>query len=192
MSNNVPGSRPQITRQQLVDKIAAAHPGYILPDFFTCGIRGYYKDSMGKPGQNDRMIYDDAMFVVGKNEFFAYNGNTDPSAFRLGIATLKPGIWHVYKFDLHRGKKLPPYLALCQRAGPVTVVRDGKGEDTGNFGVNQHRGGIWSTSSLACQTVPPSQYDGPDGYITKAQLIAEKYYGPDYKKLVYTYILLEN
>lgn len=187
MSNNVPASKPQIKRDELIAKISAAHPGYQVPDFFTCGIRGYYKNSMGKAGVNDRMIYDDAIFVVGKTELFAFNGNTDPSAFKLEIANLKPGIWPVYRFDLHKGK----YLALCQRSGPVTVIRDGKGEDTGMFGINQHKGGVWGTSSLGCQTIPPSQWEGNEGFITRAQQLAAKYNGPDWKKKTYTYILLE-
>lgn len=187
MKANVPASRPQINRQQLIEKITAAHPGHILPDFFTCGIRGYYKDTLGAFNKNDRMIYDDAMFVVGKEEFYSYNANTDPSAFRPGIANLKPGIWKVYRFDLHSGK----YLALCQRSGPVTVIRDGRGEDTGMFGINQHKGGFNTTSSLGCQTVYPTQWEGQDGFITKAQECAIKYYGDRWKLETYEYILLQ-
>ena len=185
MSNTVPASRPQITPQALFEKMHAAHPGVTLPEFFICGIRGYYQDTMGEPGVNDRKIYDDAIFLVGQNELISFNGNTDPSAFKLEIANLKPGIWPVYKFDLHKGQ----YLALCQRAGKVTVIRDGTGEDTGMFGINIHRGGNWTTSSLGCQTIPPTQWED---FINYAQVMAKKAYGTDYKTKTYTYILLEN
>lgn len=181
----LPASRPQIKRKDLLKLLKEAHPDFVLPDFFTLGIRGYYQDTMGKPGENDRNIYDDAIFIIGKEEFVAFNGNTDPAAFRLSIASLKPGIWPVYKFDLHKGQ----YMALCQRGGPVTVVRDGKGEDTGMFGINQHKGGTWGTGSLGCQTTPPQQYDE---YINTCLETAKKYFGKNYKdKSDYTYVLLE-
>lgn len=184
MSNTLPAGKPALSRGDLIKKILAVHPNFLLPDFFVCGIRGYYANSMGKPG-NDRQLYDDAIFLVTKDEMIPYNGNTDPSAFKLSIACLKPGIWPVYKFDLHSGK----YLALCQRAGKVTVVRDGKGEDTGNFGINIHRGGVWGTGSLGCQTIPPSQWDN---FIELAQVLAKKHCGARWKLGTYTYVLLEN
>lgn len=53
----------------------------IIPNFFITGIRGYYKNTMGKPGENDRKLYDDAIFLMGKDDFLAFNANTDPSAF---------------------------------------------------------------------------------------------------------------
>jgi hypothetical protein len=180
--------RPNLTRKKLLDWIAKEYPEVALPDFFTCGIRGYYRDTMGKAGTNDRNIYDDAAFVVGKDkeDFFAFNGNTDPAAFRKSIASLKPGIWKVYKFDMHKGQ----YMALCQRGGPVTVIRDGVGEDTGNFGINQHRGGNWGTSSLGCQTTPPDEYDE---WYEKCKMLAKKYYGNAWSsKSDYWLILLEN
>jgi hypothetical protein len=184
MSSTLPESIPQIKKGEVIALINKAHPSFILPDFFITGIRGYYKNTMGKPSENDRKIYDDAIFLIGKDDFFAFNANTDPSAFRPQIANLKAGIWPVYKFDLHKGK----YLALCQRAGEVTVIRDGQGEDMGMFGINIHKGGIFSTSSLGCQTIPPSQYGS---FITNAQILAEKYNGKNWKKLTYTYVLLE-
>jgi hypothetical protein len=184
--NNIPASRPKTTRSQLMARIKAAYPDFVPPDFFTCGIRGYYLDSMGKTGENDRNIYDDAAFIVGKDDFAAFNGNTDPAAFKLQIATLKPGIWNVYKLDLHKGQ----YLALCQRYGPVTVTRDGvAGEQSGMFGINQHRGGVWGTSSLGCQTIPPEQYTE---WIDKVTELLKKYYGKAYRDTRLTYVLLEN
>lgn len=125
------------------------------------GLRGYYAD--GQEG-NKRGVYDDAMFVVRLNdvgqiaECYRFNGNTDPSVFRKGIAVLKPGNW-LYKIGIH-GLSKPAnrrYRALVQAAA-VTVVRDGKGEDTGWFGINGHRGGWNTTSSEGCQTVHPAQF----------------------------------
>lgn len=180
----IPANTPQIKKEEVIALINKAHPNFIPPDFFITGIRGYYKNTMGKPGENDRKIYDDAIFLIGKNDFFAFNANTDPGAFREGIANLKAGIWPVYRFDLHKGK----YLALCQRAGKVTVIRDGQGEDNGMFGINIHQGGINSTSSEGCQTIPKPQWQK---FISNAQLLAQRYYGKDWKKKVYTYVLLE-
>jgi lysozyme len=88
---------------------------------------------------------------------------------------------------LHKGK----YLALCQRSAPVTVIRDDMGEDTGMFGINQHMGSTTVVSSLGCQTIPPSQYKGDDGFIASAQKIAKKYFGDGFKQLSYTYVLVQ-
>ena len=185
MGKMVPDKKPQLTRDELVDKIRTKFPEYKLQPFSIVGIRGYYKNSMGAQGVNDRKLYDDAIFILTKDELVSYNGNTDPGAFRAGIANLKPGIWEVYKFDLHNGK----YLALCQRGGVVTVLRDQKGEDTGMFGINIHKGGFTVTSSLGCQTLPPSQWED---FILKAQKYASRYIGTNWRaKSNYPYILLE-
>lgn len=185
IKGNIPNSVPQMTKDDVLSIIYAKYPilKNNLPDFFIVGIRGYYKDTMGVPKENDRRIYDDAIFLIGKTEFRSFNANTDPSLFRTNIATLIPGIWPVYKFDLHKGQ----YLAICQRAGVVTVSRDGKGLDTGYFGINIHRGSVNNTSSEGCQTIPPSQWKD---FITMALVLAKKYKSVNYKKETYTYILL--
>ena len=120
-----------------------------------------------QPGVNDRGIYDDALFIDAQGTFATFNGNTDPSTYRpgtgfeeatKGIACLNPGVWLVYRFDKHKGQ----YLALCQRAGKVTVTRDGKKENyehTGEFGINIHKGSYHGTSSLGCQTIHPDQWE---------------------------------
>lgn len=132
-------------------------------------IRGYYLDSMGVPGENDRGIYDDACFVVTPEECRAYNFNTDPSFYRKGqgrdaekgMAQLKPGVWK-YRTGLHKG-----YAAFVQ-ADEVVVLRDGlKGnyEDRGWFGINLHKGGANGTSSEGCQTWPKDQFDAAREFI---------------------------
>ena len=187
MNEVIPASRPQMKRADLVALIQLAHPDFEFPDFFICGIRGYYEDSMGEPNKNDRNIYDDAILLVGSEEtdFHAFNGNTDPSAFKKAIASLKPGIWPVYKLDYHKGQ----YLAFCQRGGAVTVIRDQAGADTGNFGINLHKGGLWGTGSLGCQTIPRNQWDE---FINTAMQLAKKYFGKAYReKTDYSYVLLD-
>ena len=119
-------------------------------------IRGYYLDSMGRPGGNDRGIWDDAMFVVWPDGIARFQGNTDPSGYRKGqgtgrskgMAVLKPGI-HRYGKGKHKGR-----LAFRQ-CEPFTVVRDGDPpyEHKEWHGINLHSGGYTSTSSLGCQTL---------------------------------------
>lgn len=166
------------------------HDNKVEDEVVVVGVRGYYKDSMGKPGQNDRGIYDDAIFLVGPDHFSSYNGNTDPSGYRKGwgtgaskgMASLAPGVWSVYKLDLHNGA----YTALCQRAGEVRVMRDGVNgpyPDTGYFGINIHRGGDGTTSSLGCQTIVPEQWTS---FIENVKRLLK-----DTGQVVVTYILVE-
>jgi len=180
-----PPSRPRLTRPELEERIRAAHPDRELPAFYICGIPAYYRDTMGEKGKNDRNVYDDALFVVSPNAFAGFNGNTDPSARRRGIATLAPGWWEAYQFDLHGGSV--PHLAICQRKAPVAVFRDGTGRDKGNFGINIHRGGNNATSSLGCQTIPPTQWDA---FYNLAKAEAIRVYGNRWNKATITYILL--
>jgi len=128
------------------------------------GIRGYYLNTMGVKGKNDRGIYDDAAFWITPTAFVSYNFNTDPRTYRKGkgtdestkgMAVLKNGTW-LYQMGLHKG-----YQAFRQ-AEEVIVVRDGETEnyeDKGWFGINIHRGGINTTSSAGCQTLPVAQWD---------------------------------
>lgn len=124
-------------------------------------IRGYFLDSMGAPKENDRRIYDDAIFVVWPDGVARYQANTDPNGYRKGsgtgaskgMAMLKTGI-HIFGKGLHKGA-----LAFRQ-CEPFTVIRDGNPpyEDTGFHAINLHSGGHSSTSSLGCQTLPASTW----------------------------------
>lgn len=130
---------------------------------FLLGIRGYYENSMGKPG-NDRGIYDDAMILVTPTLFSTYNCNTDPSVWRTGIATLKPGVWWYTKGEhgVRFPKNSPRRYPALRQARPVTVTRDGGKEESDGpgkmFFINIHRGGYTSTSSEGCQTIWPDQW----------------------------------
>lgn len=202
MAEMLPPSRPRLSSAELMQLLAPFAIDRAKYPLLIVGIRGYYADSLGKPGQNDRGIYDDAIFLVSPNVMAAFNANTDPAKYRAGsgtvaakgMASLMPGFWPVYKFDLHKGR----YLALCQRAGPVDVLRDGKVEayeDRGNFGINIHRGGYSTTGSEGCQTIPPDQWPA---FIELAQSEAVRLFGSEFRdgrivgqSPIIPYVLLE-
>jgi len=188
--NSTPPGKPRLSASEL----EALIPADLLAErVLAVGIRGFYRDEMGAAGVNDRGIYDDAIFLHTPSVTAAFNANTDPSSYRKGngtgaakgMASLMPGVWRVYRFDLHRGK----YLALCQRAGVVTVTRDGNPPypDTGMFGINIHRGAYTGTSSLGCQTIHPDQWDS---FITLAVDQAKRYFAGDWKRVVIPYVLI--
>ncbi len=197
MTAALPTARPRLTRAQmdalLMRKVGAgflaAHPLMIV------GVRGYYRDSLGRPNANDRGIYDDALFIVSPEAFVAYNANVDPSGYRKGVgigsrkgmASLKSGTWQAHRFGLHKGK----YMALIQTGGEVTVSRDGDPpyEDIGYFGINIHKGGINTTSSEGCQTIPPVQWDG---FIAVAMDQAKRLFGTNWAKTTIPYLLTED
>jgi lysozyme len=190
----LPTSKPRVTREQLMAAIRQRHPDFKPGELTIVGVRGYYRDTLGAVGRNDRAMYDDALFVMTDDAFVAFNGNTDPSGYRKGagtgagkgMASLNPGVWPVYRLDLHQGK----YLALCQRAGPVVVTRDGTPpyEDRGMFGINIHKGGVNGTSSEGCQTVPAAQWPAFIALVTDQ---AKRLFGGAWKQQAITYVLLD-
>jgi hypothetical protein len=197
----LPSARPRLSTaelEQLLLPFASVRQGFPL---IIVGIRGYYRDTMGQPGVNDRGIYDDAIFIHSPNVTASYNANTDPSKYHCGrgtgaakgMASLNPGFWPVYQFDFHKGE----YLALCQRAGKVTVTRDGDPsyQKTGDFGINIHKGGWGTTGSEGCQTIHPSQWAS---FIGLAEDQACRIYGekledgkPAWKRAVIAYALFD-
>lgn len=154
-----PRQEPAVTRA-LLKKYQASIPEDGLNDaVFVVAVRGYYANTFGAAGVNDRGVYDDAVFVVDEERVHPFNGNTDPSRFKKGIARLKAPQVVRYKPGPHGYKrKNGPYPAFRQDSD-CTVLRDQKGEDTGMFYINLHRGGITTTSSAGCQTIPPHQWE---------------------------------
>ncbi len=193
MSSILPVEKPRLSSTELRAKLEPFAVDRSRYPVVVVGIRGYYRDSMGAPGVNDRGIYDDAIFIESSQVMIAFNANTDPSRYRSGsggrasrgIASLTCGAWYVHRFDKHKGA----YLALCQRAGEVVVMRDGQPpyEDRGLFGINIHRGGYNGTSSEGCQTIHPRQWDS---FITVAADQVKRYFGPAWQRQVVPYVLM--
>lgn len=182
----VPGTKPKLTTEALYKMLEQLNIDRKKHPMVIVGIRGYYKDSMGKPGVNDRGIYDDAIFIDTPNATAAFNGNCDPSTTKPGMANLKTGVYYAHNFGLHRGK----YLALVQRKGEVVVMRDNdRKEHKGYFGINIHNGGWNNTGSLGCQTIHPSQWPS---FINLASGEAKRLFKQDWDKVTIPYILIEN
>lgn len=152
----IPSSRPQ-QRREVTERLLLE--AGVTDKVALVGVRGYYRDSMGEKGKNDRGIYDDAIFVISPDCYVTFNANTDPSRFKKGIATLIPGV-HRYRKGNHGISKGPGYPALrpATKGEQLPVVRDGEGDSMGTA-INIHKGGRGTTSSEGCQTLPPSQWD---------------------------------
>jgi hypothetical protein len=144
-------SSPKLSRQDVESLLRAKG---VTDKVALVGIRGYYLDSMGKRGANDRGMYDDAIFVVSPRRFAAFRANTDPSIYRAGIATLKTGVHRYYK-----GKHKGLYWALRLVGEQAPVMRDGQTGTKTGIALNIHKGGNRSTGSLGCQTLMPSDWD---------------------------------
>jgi lysozyme len=180
----IPPSKPKASRETV---IAAAEnqwrkqfPTSPLPTKFVLANRAYYRDSMGKVGENDISQYDDAFFIVTQDSFSAWNGNTDPSRYGWSptaddyMARLAPGV-HWMRQRIHRGK----YQAFGQDGKDLTIERikaDGTvaKRETGSFGIDLHPGGVNGTSSLGCITVPPDQW--PDFNATLKKAVAKEWF----------------
>lgn len=151
--------KPQLSAARIREFLK--HSGYTVTkpsEAIVLGVRGYFRASMGDPVKNDRGIYDDAMFVVLPDRVVPFNGNTDPSAHKFGIATLTPGLWRFIPGKHHLSSPPPKGRPAFRQHGTFKITRDGKGAESGYFGINFHDGGEENTSSLGCQTIIKSQW----------------------------------
>lgn len=149
--------RPDIARETAIEW---ARNAGCDASVFLFGRRGYYRDTMGVAGTQERSIYDDAMGIVTPTEIITFNANTDPDDpdTDTRLATLIPGVYD-YKVGTHNLSKPKEKQYECfVQAGPVTVLRDNGVQETGMFGINLHAGFFGECGSAGCQTVPPTQY----------------------------------
>lgn len=168
----LPKNRPQITRDAVIDLLLAQGlwRDRKLGKAVLVAIRGYYLDSMGEWGKNDRGIYDDAIILLTPTDCHAYNGNTDPSRYRSGMAQLVAPQRVRYRLGYHGYNSAHGHPAFRQDTSVIVrrdadtghghKLADGSFTDLGGsrFWINLHRGGYSTTSSAGCQTVPPSQW----------------------------------
>lgn len=169
MSAITPTSAPLASRLSVLAAVEQAM-GYVPTEaVFVVGVRGYRRDTMGTPGVNDRNLYDDAFFVFGPGVFVTFNGNTDPSVHRPGIATLKPGR-HLYCRGWHKNGKPSGHLAYrpATQDEALPVLRDGVEAQAPRPGIaiNIHRGGFTTTSSEGCQTLHPKEWPAFDALLS--------------------------
>lgn len=167
----LPPSRPQWPVQRILQVLQDNGVDTKKPAII--GVRGYYRDTMGKPGVNDRGIYDDAIFVYAPFAFRSFNANTDPSRqYKHKVATLLPGV-HPYRLGWHKKGQPSGHRAL-RPATPgeeLPVRRDGVSNPWPGVAINIHRGGRTTTSSEGCQTIPPDQW--PEFYGLVERVMAE-------------------
>jgi len=153
-------SSPRITHDEVVSILAAN--GCDMTKCAWLAIRGYYLDSEGVVGKNDRNKWDDAWCLYSpQHGVITYRANTDPTGYRPGSGTgagkgrasLAPGVW-LYGAGKHKGR---PAFRQC---ADVLVMRDQIGGGTyphwGQHAINLHDAKGNGTSSEGCQTAPTS------------------------------------
>lgn len=188
----LPDQRPQLeddvvrgTIERLIRADAACHAEILLSacPVRLLGVRGYFRNTLGKKGVNDLGLYDDAIFLASPIGVGRFNANCDPvrAGWNKGVhklfAQLTPGVWP-FRQGPHRNTPgrlrqltdedaaragLHRYFSDDRMNGEFAVeriVRDGDGErEWGYQAINVHPGSASGTSSWGCQTVPPAQWD---------------------------------
>lgn len=177
--------KPQIEQREVLERLEARRQLFVpFGGFDACpikllGVRGYFLDSLGEPGQNDRGIYDDAIIICSPTAYATFLANVDPSVTRDKVAVLEPEQVVQYRPGMHRPNSASGHMAWRQDS-PVIVRRDNyirpigfKSDEWGislgnglwtdrgfsdRFWINLHRGGRNTTSSLGCQTIQLSDW----------------------------------
>lgn len=188
----VPDHRPRMDERQvratIVDAIVSdpmiGGDSALLADcpVRLLGVRGYFRDSVGRKGANDLGYYDDAIALVTPDTILTFNANVDPVAagWNAGVdkyyAQLEPGVWPLRQGP-HRGRPnhlrqltdeeaelafLHRYFDDERRWGEFKVRRitaDGVGQtEWGCQNINVHEGTARGTASWGCQTIVPEQW----------------------------------
>lgn len=167
-----PKASEELVRTKFVEAMGEIPDSWKL---FIIAVRGYYFKSMGNPNKNDRGVFDDAFFVFGPSGFKAFRGNTDPSAYKQGVASLCPNFTYWYKKGLHGISKKNPYPAFrpASKDELSKVTRDGVKNPWDGQAINLHHGSAsGGTSSLGCQTVPYEDWNEFYDYVTNEMKLA--------------------
>lgn len=146
-------NRPKINDAE-VDKIARFYFSDNLPPVLIVGVRGYFLNTVGRPGVNDLNVWDDAILVYENGQLLrTFNANTDPSKSKQNLAMLDPGVYQFYK-GKHKGR------ILAFRAYPEGVRLPCKRQDFSGVwrkslcsAINIHDGALYDTWSAGCQTI---------------------------------------
>jgi len=154
----VPQNKPQYKREdaETILKIYKKP----LDRCYLIAFRGYYSQTF-QPRGNNIGVYDDALVVISPDTFTTFNFNVDPSSQATGRANLCAGIWQ-FEIGIHNRSKAKSkqYTALIQDEAQFLIKRFNQGTKLESYrGINLHRGGNTTTSSLGCLTVPPIQWD---------------------------------
>lgn len=154
----IPNSAPQMKRAELEAKLKPWLDQLPIDKWpmVALVIRGYYLNTMGKPGVNDRGEWDDANgFLERKPDgiFAIFNANADPTAqYRKNLGSVHAPQIIYFKIGKHKGRD------AFRQASTFMVDRDG----VGLVKAGTERAFNWhdditasqSTSSEGCQTNP--------------------------------------
>jgi lysozyme len=168
----IPTSRPQAKRHEILAKV----PDFVGDNYklILVGIRGYYCDTMGKAGKNDRGIYDDAIFIIAPDFFGSWNANTDPSYSdkqKPDVAVLSPGV-HLYRKGKHKIASPLGYAAFRPATPNEELPVSSSGKTCFGVAINIQTGCFNGTSSLGCQTIPPAQWES---FRSTAYMLMDRY-----------------
>ena len=147
-------NRPKISDSD-VDKVAQYYFSGNIPKLLIIGVRGYFANSMGKPGQNDFNIWDDAILVYADGDLIrTFNANTDPSKRRAGKAMLDPGVYQFYR-GVHK-QRIRAFRAYPEGVRWPCTRQNATGKWAKSLCqlINIHDGGLSDTWSEGCQTIP--------------------------------------
>ena len=195
MSIAVFETRPRLSTKELEALLKPYSKKLKGHSFILVGIRDFYKSEENDATEEGKIgIYNDAIIVYGPSVFAAYRANTDSSVKRrktptlFGVPKLEPGVYFAHKFDTYRGKKAK-YPAICQKLGPVSIIRDGETLiQSGYFGIDIVKGAVGTTSQEGCQTIHPTQWDS---FYQLAKDQAMRVYGGQWLKQIVPYVLIE-
>jgi hypothetical protein len=179
---------PEATVREVIDRLLRETPACDGPGIMAAcpvkilGVRGYFRNTLGRLGINDFGVFDDAGFVVTPDEVLRFNWNCDPSrkGWNPGVgkfyAQLMPGVWPLRQGPHKavagalrqltsaeaRRASLDDYFWDARAKGKFTVRRvrdDNVGAlETSYQAINVHSGARTGTSSWGCQTLPPDQW----------------------------------